>query len=74
LKGPYVELGADRDRFIERSYNATVQGYLASGVIDEKLQREMIALAAERVKPKAPVTPDRVFDFALTRKAGEGLR
>jgi NitT/TauT family transport system substrate-binding protein len=74
LKGPYVELGADRDRFIERSYNATVQGYLASGVIDEKLQREMIALAAERIKPKAPVTPDRVFDFALARKAGEGLR
>jgi ABC-type nitrate/sulfonate/bicarbonate transport system substrate-binding protein len=74
LKRPYVELGADRDRFIERSYNATVQGYLASGVIDEKLQREMIALAAGRIKPKAPVTPDRVFDFAPARKAGEGLR
>ena len=38
----YVELGKERERFAERAYEAATQGYLASGVVDEKLQREMI--------------------------------
>ncbi len=72
MKGPYLELGAERDRFIERTYAATAQGYLWSGVVDEKLQREMIAMASERIRPKQPVTAERVFDFSLARKAGDG--
>jgi ABC-type nitrate/sulfonate/bicarbonate transport system substrate-binding protein len=74
MKGPYLELGSDRGRFIERTYNATVQSYLASGVVEDKLQREMIAVAAQRVKSAQPVAPERVFDFSFARKAGEGLR
>ncbi len=74
MKGPYLELGAERDRFLDRTYSATAQGYLVSGVVEEKLQREMIALASERLKPKQAVTAERVFDFSLARKAGEGLK
>ena len=74
MKGPYLDLGKERERFAERAYEAAVRGYLLSGVVDEKLQREMIALAAQRSKPAQPVPPERVFDFSSARKAGETLR
>jgi len=74
IKGPFLELGKDRDRFAERIYDAAVQIYLESGVVDEKIQREMIATAAQRVKPKEPVPPERVFDFSFAQKVSESLR
>jgi len=74
IKGPYLDLGKERDRFAERVYDAAVQGYLVSGVVDEKLQREMITVAAQRVKPAQPVTPERVFDFSFAQKVNEVLR
>ena len=52
IKGPYLDLGKDRERFAERIYEAALQYYLQSGAVDEKLQREMIAVAAQRIKPK----------------------
>jgi NitT/TauT family transport system substrate-binding protein len=73
-KRNYVDLGKERERFAERTYDAATQGYLLSGVVDEKLQREMIAVAAQRIKPPPQIVPERVFDFSLARKAGEGLR
>jgi ABC-type nitrate/sulfonate/bicarbonate transport system substrate-binding protein len=51
IKKPYVDLGKERERFAERAYDAAVQGYLLSGTVDEKLQREMITVAAQRIKP-----------------------
>ena len=51
-----------------------MQGYLPSGIVDEKLQREMIASAAQRIKPPQPVTPERVFDFSFARAASDVLR
>jgi NitT/TauT family transport system substrate-binding protein len=74
IKGPFLELGKDRDRFAERIYDAAVQIYLQSGVIDEKIQREMIATAAQRVKPKEAVLPERVFDFSFAQKIGDSLK
>ena len=74
MKGPYLDLGKERERFAERVYDAAVQGYLLSGVVDEKLQREMITVAAQRIKPAQPVTPERVFDFSFARKISEALR
>jgi ABC-type nitrate/sulfonate/bicarbonate transport system substrate-binding protein len=73
IKGPYIELGNERDRLAERTYEAAAQSYLTSGVVDDKVQREMIALAAQRLKPQQPVAPERVFDFTFARKVGEGL-
>lgn len=74
IKGPYLDMGKDRDRFADRVYEAAVQYYLASGTVDEKLQREMIEVAAQRVKPKTPVPPERVFDFSFAQKIADSLR
>lgn len=74
IRGPYLDLGKDRDRFAERIYEAALQYYLESGTVDEKLQREMIAVAAQRVKPAQPVPPDRVFDFSFAQKVSGTLR
>jgi ABC-type nitrate/sulfonate/bicarbonate transport system substrate-binding protein len=73
-KRNYVELGKERERFAERAYEAATQGYLVSGVVDEKLQRDMITLAAQRLKPPPQVAPERIFDFSFARKAADGLR
>ena len=74
MKGPYLELGKDKERYAERIYDAALQLYLATPMVDEKLQREMIATAAQRIKPKEPVSPERVFDFSFVQKVGESLR
>lgn len=74
MKGPYLDLGKERERFAERAYDAAVQGYLLSGSVDEKLQREMIAVAAQRIKPAQPVPPERVFNFSFAQRVSESLR
>ena len=74
VKGPFLEIGRERDRIAERVYDVAVEGYLPSGFVDEKLQREMIAAAAQRIKPPEPVMPERVFDFSFARKVSESLR
>jgi len=74
MKGPYLELGKENQRFVERIYDAAAEGYLANGAVDENLQREMIATAARRLKPPSTLPPQRVFDFTFALKAAEGLR
>jgi len=74
MKGPHLDLSRERERFAERVYDATMELYLSSHTVDETLQREMIAIAAQRVKPAHPVPPERVFDFSLTQKVSESLR
>jgi ABC-type nitrate/sulfonate/bicarbonate transport system substrate-binding protein len=74
MKGPHLDLSKERERFTERVYDATMELYLSSHTVDETLQREMIAIAAQRVKPAHPVPPERVFDFSFTQKVSESLR
>ncbi len=74
MKGPYLDLGKERERFAGRVYDAAVQGYLLSGSVDEKLQREMIAVASQRIKPAQPVMPERVFDFSFAQKVSGAMR
>ena len=74
IKGPYLDLGKERERHAERVYEAALQYYLQSGAVDEKLQREMIAVAAQRVKPKELAPPERVFDFTFTQKVADSLK
>jgi ABC-type nitrate/sulfonate/bicarbonate transport system substrate-binding protein len=74
IRGPYLDLGKDRERFAEQIYDAALQYYVPSGTVDEKLQREMIAVAAQRVKPAQLPPPERVFDFSFAQKVGEALR
>jgi NitT/TauT family transport system substrate-binding protein len=74
MRGPYLDLGGERERFTARIYEAAAEAYLPSGMVDEKLQREMIASAAQRIKLAQPLPPERVFDFSFARAAGESLR
>jgi ABC-type nitrate/sulfonate/bicarbonate transport system substrate-binding protein len=74
IKGPYLDLGKDRDRFADRIYDAALQYYLASGAVDDKLQREMITVAAQRIKPKELPAPEKVFDFSFAHKVAESLK
>jgi ABC-type nitrate/sulfonate/bicarbonate transport system substrate-binding protein len=74
IRGPYLDLGKDRDRYADRVYDGAQQYYVPSGTVDEKLQREMIAVAAQRIKPKELAPPERVFDFSFAQKVGESLK
>ena len=74
IKGPYLDLGKERERHAERIYEAALQYYLPSGAVDEKLQREMIAAAAQRIKPKELAAPERVFDFTFAQKVADSLK
>jgi hypothetical protein len=74
IKGPYLDFGKERERFAERVYDAAVKLYLPSGTVDEKLQREMITVAAQCIKPAQPVPPERVFDLGLAQKVADSLR
>ncbi len=74
IKGPFLDMGKDRDKYAERVYEAALQLFLASGSVDEKLQREMIATAAQRIKPKELPPPERVFDFSFAQKVAESIK
>lgn len=74
IRGPFLDMGKDRDKYAERVYDSAMQHYLATGSVDDKLQREMIATAAQRTKLSQPPAPERVFDFSFAQKVGETLK
>jgi ABC-type nitrate/sulfonate/bicarbonate transport system substrate-binding protein len=71
IRGPFLDMGKDRDKYAERVYDSAMQYYLATGSVDDKLQREMIATAAQRTKLAQPPAPERVFDFSFAQKVFE---
>lgn len=74
IKGPYLDMEGDRNRFAERVYDAMRPLFLESGAVDGELQRELIADASQRIKPVQPVPPERVFDFSFAREVSGTLR
>jgi len=74
IRGPFLDMGKDRDKYAERVYDSAVQYYLTTGIVDDKLQREMIATAAQRTKLAQPPPPERVFDFSFAQKVGETFK
>ena len=74
IKGPFLDMGKERDKYAERVYETALQFFLPSGSVDEKLQREMILTAAQRTKPKEIAPPERVFDFSFAHKVAETLK
>ena len=74
IRGPFLDMGKDRDKYAERVYDSAVQYYLTTGTVDDRLQREMIATAAQRTKLAQPPPPERVFDFSFAQKVGETLK
>jgi NitT/TauT family transport system substrate-binding protein len=74
IRGPFLDMGKERNKYAERVYDTALQFFLPSGAVDEKLQREMIATAAQRIKPKEVAPPERVFDFNFAHKVAETLK
>lgn len=73
IRGPFLDMGKERDKYAERVYEAALQYYLPSGAVDEVLQRDMIATAAQRTKV-APPPRERVFDFTFAQRMYESFR
>jgi NitT/TauT family transport system substrate-binding protein len=74
LKGPWVDLGKNPEKIAARVYDMAGPDFLESGLVSEEVQRQMIADASVRIKPKQPVLPEQVFDFAIVRRVGETLK
>lgn len=74
LKGPLVDIGKDPDKIAPRVYDIAGPAILDDGTVSEEVQRQMIADASERVKPKQPVLPDQVFDFSFAKKISATLK
>ena len=74
LKGPWVDLGKNADKIAARVYDVAGPDFLASGVVSDEIQRQMIADASQRVKPKQPVLPEQVFDFSIVKKVSDTLK
>jgi NitT/TauT family transport system substrate-binding protein len=74
LKGPWLDLGKNPEKVAARVYEAAGPAFLDDGSVSEEIQREMIADASVRVKPKQPVLPAQVFDFSITRKISATLK
>ena len=74
LKGPWVDIGKDPDKIASRVYDIAGPALLDDGTVSEDIQRQMIADASERVKPKQPVMPDQVFDFSIAQKLARTLK
>ncbi|HEY7557108.1 MAG TPA: ABC transporter substrate-binding protein [Candidatus Binatia bacterium] len=74
IKGPWLDIGKDPEKIAARVYDLAGPALLEDGTVSEEVQREMIADASVRIKPKQPVLPEQVFDFSIVRKVGATLK
>jgi NitT/TauT family transport system substrate-binding protein len=74
LKGPWLDIGKDPEKIAARVYDIAGPALLENGLVSEDIQRQMIADASVRAKPKQPVLPEQVFDFSIVRKVSETLK
>ncbi len=70
LKGPWVDLGKNPEKIAARVYDAAGPDFLENGLVSEEIQRQMIADASARIKPKQPVTAGASVRLQL-RSQGE---
>lgn len=74
IKGPWLDLGKERDKIAARVYDAAAPDLLENGTVSEEIQKSMIADASARIKPPHPVLPDQAFDFSIARKVSATLK
>jgi len=74
LKGPWLDIGKDPEKIAARVYDIAGPALLEHGSVSEDIQRQMIADASVRLKPKQPVLPEQVFDFSIVRKISATLK
>jgi ABC-type nitrate/sulfonate/bicarbonate transport system substrate-binding protein len=74
IKGPWLDIGKEPEKIAARVYDLAGPALLENGLVSEEMQRQMIADASLRIKPKQPVPPEQVFDFSIVKKVSETLR
>ena len=74
IKGPWLDLGKERDKIAARVYDVAAPDLLENGIVSDEIQRQMIADASSRIKPAHPVLPEQAFDFSIARKVSATLK
>jgi NitT/TauT family transport system substrate-binding protein len=74
IKGPWLDIGKEPEKIAARVYDIAAPALLENGSVSDEVQRQMIADAAARIKPKQPVVAEQVFDFSIVRKVSDTLR
>lgn len=74
LKGPWVDLGKNPEKIAARVYEVAAPDFLENGLVSDEVQKQMIADASVRIKPKQPVLPEQAFDFSVVRKVAATLK
>ena len=74
IKGPWLDIGKEPEKIAARVYDIAAPALLENGSVSEDIQRQMIADAAVRLKPKQSVLPEQVFDFSIVQKVSATLR
>ena len=74
IKGPWLDIGKEPEKIAARVYDIAAPALLENGMVNEEIQRQMIADASLRVKPANPVQPEQVFDFSIVRKVSATLK
>ena len=74
IKGPWLDLGKERDKIAARVYDVAAPDLLENGIVSDEIQRQMIADASSRIKPAHPVLPEQAFDFSIARKISATLK
>jgi len=74
LKGPWLDIGKDPEKIAARVYDIAGPALLEHGSVSDDIQRQMIADASVRLKPKQPVLPEQVFDFSIVHKISATLK
>jgi ABC-type nitrate/sulfonate/bicarbonate transport system substrate-binding protein len=74
IKGPWLDIGKEPEKIAARVYDIAAPALLENGSVNEDIQRQMIADAAVRLKPKQPVLPEQVFDFSIVQKVSATLK
>ncbi len=74
IKGPWLDLGKERDKIAARVYDVAAPDLLENGIVSDEIQRQMIADASARIKPAHPVLPEQAFDFSIARKISATLK
>ena len=62
------------EKIAARVYDVAAPDLLENGIVSDEIQRQMIADASSRIKPKHPVLPEQAFDFSIARKVSETLK
>src|SRR5207249_11032426 len=74
IKGPWVDIGKDPEKIAARVYDVAAPALLENGLVDEDVQRQMIADAYVRVKSAHTGLLEQVLASGIVPRVRETLR